>query len=79
MTLEELKVEAEKLGYTLTKKIKYEKIEPCICGCKRVNHILTFTPRGSYYRCSKCGLKGETANTQYQARINWNNKVKQND
>lgn len=76
MTLEELKIEAEKFGYKLTKKIKYEKIEPCICGCKRVIREISLNPRGSYYYCSNCGLKGETANTNYQAKINWNNKIK---
>lgn len=78
MTLEELKIEAEKLGYKLTKKIKYEKLEPCICGWKRIIRGISY-PHGSFYYCYKCGLKGETANTQYQARINWNKKVKQND
>ena len=29
MTLEELKAEASKQGYSLTKKIKYEKLQKC--------------------------------------------------
>ena len=35
MTLEELKAEAEKFGYTLIKKSDSIKMLPCTCGCKR--------------------------------------------
>lgn len=38
MTLEELKTEANKLGYSLIKKKPYIHIKPCpVCGKKRYN------------------------------------------
>lgn len=74
MTLEELKAEATKHGYTLTKKITYEKVKTCTCGSKRITSDLVY-PRSKRYRCTKCGRKGEPAKTKYQAIANWNNAV----
>lgn len=80
MTLEELKKEAKLHGYCLTKKLKYEKIEPCVCGNKRIIQEISLKPNefGKYYYCSKCRLKCEVSKTNYQARINWNKIVKKN-
>lgn len=76
MTIEELKKEANKLGYNLTKKITYEKLEPCVCGEKRrIYQEISLSPKGKYYCCSKCGFKGDSANSWYKARENWNRKV----
>lgn len=56
MTYEELKVEAERQGFNLVKK--YErliKLEPCICGSKRISR---WRGRHSYqYYCPKCDRK----------------------
>ena len=77
MTFEELKAEANRQGYKLTKAIKYEKLKPCSCGeSRRIQQELSINPKGKYYRCAKCGRKGEIANSWYQARINWNKGVK---
>ena len=76
MTLEEIKTEANKLGYSLCKQITYEKLSTCQCGSKRIASELWFR-RTKYYHCTKCGLKGIPAKTKYQAIINWNNAVKE--
>ena len=73
MTLEELKAEASKLGYSLLKKITYEKLSYCKCGSKRI----AWAGYPKQYRCTKCGLKGQPAKTKYQAIINWNKAVKE--
>jgi hypothetical protein len=74
MTLEELKTEASKLGYSLCKKVTYEKLSTCKCGSKRIASELWYR-NNKCYRCTKCGLKSEPAKTKYQAIINWNNAV----
>ena len=76
MTLEELKAEANKQGYAISKKIVYEKLKPCTCGeSRRIQQELTINPSGKYYYCKNCGRKSEIANSWYQARINWNKGV----
>lgn len=73
MTFEELKAEAEKQGYVLTKKIKYEKLKKCACGNSRsVYEEISISPRGKYFVCKNCKLKGEIARTLYKAIENWN-------
>lgn len=71
MTLEELKAEAEKLGYTLVKKNPYVALLPCSCGEK---HSIRWG--GAMYYCCKCGLVGKPSRYKYQARKNWNTAVK---
>ena len=77
MTLEELRKEAEKHGYTLSKKIVYEKLNYCSCG-RRPFQAISVNPNGKYYRCPYCGKKSEIARTLYQARSNWNKVAKKN-
>lgn len=72
MNLPELKAEANALGYSITKKITYEKLLRCPCGNSRwVTSQLAMYGK-KYYRCSKCGYTGEPAKFKYQAIINWN-------
>lgn len=73
MTFEELKKEAEKQGYTLSKKIKYEKLQKCCGKCPQPQ--ISLSPKGKYYYCKHCGLKSELANSWYMARSNWNKTV----
>ena len=73
MTLEELAIEANKLGYSLCRKIHYEKVSICKCGSKKI----MWAGYPKYYLCTKCGFKGQPARTKYQAIINWNNAVKE--
>ena len=75
MKLEELKTEANALGYSLCKKITYEKLSTCTCGSRRITSELGI--RSKYYRCTKCGLRGNPAKTKYQAISNWNEEVRQ--
>ena len=75
MNFEELKTEANALGYSLCKKITYEKLSTCKCGSRRITSELGI--RSKYYRCTKCGLKGNPAKTKYQAIANWNVAVKE--
>lgn len=81
MTFEELKIEAEKQGYTLIKKQPYVKLLPCTCGAKRIAVWFRASnsqeETGSFCKCLKCGAEGKVAKTQREARINWNNKVQQ--
>jgi hypothetical protein len=74
MTYEELKLEAEKQGYTLTKKITYEKMQKCICG-KYPYQEISIKPKGKYFRCANCGFKSEICRWNYQAIANWNKAV----
>lgn len=75
MTLEQLRKEASKLGYTLTKKIIYEKVRLCPICKKRPVPELSINPRGKYYRCPRCGIRGEVHKTSYMAISNWNREV----
>ena len=77
MTLEELRKEASKLGYVLTKKIIYEKVKLCPICKKRPVPEVSIKPNGKYYRCPKCGLRGEVHKTSYRAISNWNRKVEE--
>ena len=80
MTLDELKVEAEKLGYTLIKKSPNIKMLPCTCGCKRRTEW--FSKGQIFYSCERCGKKSPLSNTERGAKRAWNemieNEVEQN-
>ena len=71
MTLEELKVEAEKLGYNVVKKQQYIKLSSCKCGSKKPREWYKMGG-GVFYRCRNCDLTAPDAKTKKQARINWN-------
>lgn len=76
MTFEELKAEASRQGYSLTKKITYEKLKPCVCGSKRVRCSLA--DKGRVYYCLDCRKHAKSAKYLYQARDNWNKFVEEN-
>lgn len=71
MNINELKAEAKRLGFSISKKITYEKVSRCCCGSKLVGCEISY-PRGKYYRCVKCGYKSKPAKYKYQAITNWN-------
>lgn len=81
MTLEELKLEADKLGYNLVKKQKSIKLLPCICGSKRRTMWITTirgTGAGEVQRllaCDKCGMEAPPGNTIQEAKANWNKMI----
>ena len=75
MTVDELKIEAKKLGYNIIKKAEYIKLLPCKCG-KKYPMVWSYMD-GFFYKCPKCGAKSKMAKTEREARINWNNMVEQ--
>lgn len=78
MNINELKAEANRLGFSLSKKIVYEKVSRCCCGSKLVGCEISY-PRGKYYRCVKCGYESKPAKYKYQAITNWNKAVNDTD
>lgn len=75
MTLEELKIEAEKYGYTLVKKQDPITLLPCPnCGCKKTGewHVIS----GGVQRiCHSCGFKGYVHTSKIGAKRGWNDAV----
>lgn len=72
MTEQELKIEAKKLGYNVSKKINYEKLVPCsLCGSKKVRRHINLG-HTEYYQCHNCGRSSEEKRYNYQARKAWN-------
>lgn len=78
MTLDELKAEADKLGYRLTKKTQNEKFLPCICGCNKRDtwHSISEEWRVKLV-CRKCGLS-VTGKNEKDAKRNWNDYMRGN-
>lgn len=78
MTVDELKSEAEKHGYNLIPKKKYEKFIPCTCGCNRREHWVRFVDDGieTTFKCCKCG-KSASGMSEAEARSNWNKMIRQ--
>jgi hypothetical protein len=76
MTLEELKAEAKKHGYKLTKEYIPIRFAQCICGQKgyAVKHI-KLNPHQYYYKCNRCGFSADGARTQREAKLKWNEYV----
>ena len=56
MTLEELKEEAKKQGYYLTKKVSIPNMLPCKCGCKIRRHWWNGKTRERGLQCTHCGV-----------------------
>ena len=77
MTLEELKAEAKKHGYKLTKEYPYIKLSPCVCGHKKISAPMIYggTKIPYFHRCNKCGFSSEPAKTKHEAKIKWNEIV----
>lgn len=75
MTLEELKTEASKLGYSLIKKKPYIPIKPCpVCGKKGTS--VWYGLAGTQRRCSFCDFKGDwTDNRKISINKAWNDAV----
>lgn len=72
MTIEELKAEADKLGYRILKKEKYINLSPCSCGRKKPEKWHDAIEGNKFYQCRNCGRKAPGANTDKQAKKNWN-------
>ena len=75
MTVEELKLEAAKLGYNVVKKQQYIKLSPCICGKKHPRQWYRMGSGNIVYQCDDCNFSSPEAKTKKQARLNWNKAV----
>lgn len=74
MTLEELKAEAKKHGYKLTKEYPYVRFSPCVCG--RTRRTMWFGQGHTYYyKCVACGFRTEPMKTKHEAKLKWNECV----
>lgn len=75
ITIEELKAEASKLGYSLIKKKPYIPIKPCpVCGKKGTS--VWHGKDGTQRRCSFCDFRGDwTNNKKISVNKVWNNAV----
>ena len=73
MTLAELRDDAKKHGYKLTKEYPNTALEPCVCG--RKSFIRMLGTYSKYYKCIKCGFKADEAKYLYQAKLKWNECV----
>ena len=72
MTLEELKAEAKKQGYSLVKRPTYVPLKKC-CNCQSKSHLRQFNDGfWKYWKCVKCGLTARGSSTDKKARENWN-------
>lgn len=77
MTFEELKEEAKRQGYNLVKKPTYIPLAKC-SNCKSKSYLRMFSDGfWHYWKCVKCGLMAKGANTNKQARENWNKAVEE--
>lgn len=76
MTVEQLKEEATKLGYSVVKIRRRPKFIKCICGHN--SHKKYFSEGCTiFFQCKICGLKGERALTEYNAIRNFNKAVEE--
>ena len=78
MTVDELKIEAKKLGYNIVKiPERPEKLLPCICGSRHRSHWESRHDDGLWYkslRC-KCGRRADGL-TKIEVNKNWNNMIR---
>lgn len=76
MTYEELKAEADKLGYGLIKRKEYVKFKPCPkCGSTGNRDCWHRSSVGPFYVCKKCRWKAKPAKTMAEAKRNWNDGI----
>lgn len=74
MTYEELKAEANKMGYNLIKKKEYVPHKPCKCG-KRGQYFLANRGDGKvvyFIECEKCKIHTSDHKLLDDAWIEWN-------
>lgn len=77
MTLEELKTEADKLGYRLVKKPERITMLLCpVCGRKNTSEWYAIDFGGYIYRkCNICHFRGDYGKTPTEAKKKWNEAV----
>lgn len=72
MTIEELKAEADRHGYKLTKKLPSMKVKK---HCNVKPHEWLWAGEGWYYECPVCGLKTDPEPVAKKAMEKWNQLV----
>lgn len=75
MTVEQLRVEARKLGYYVYPIKPREKLIPCTCGCNR--RAWWYGAHTCKLVCKRCGASGAAGYTEAEARHNWNEMIKE--
>lgn len=80
MTVEELKLEAKKLGYNIIKKPESIKLLPCACNNKKpkpyYRHVIgKKNESGHFYWCQQCDMKSEIGKTHIEAKRKWNEAI----
>ena len=77
-TDEDLKEELYNRGYCVSKKPYRPKRDPCVCGRKIIDFCSDWSSgnRMLFFRCPKCGLRSEPAETRSGAIDNWNELVR---
>lgn len=70
------------LGYTVFKPSPVPKMKPCVCGCKRRDHVFVVSPpedAGDCYKCQNCGLRSKTIRdaSRREMVLAWNEAVKE--
>ena len=78
MTLQELRVEADKLGYSVVKKRVWTKFAPCVCGHNQRTHLHKYIKDTGEFidiiECKNCGRK-VTGFNEKDAKLNWNKEM----
>ena len=79
MTLDELRAEAKKHGYKLTREYPYIRMAPCVCGHKNIGSYSKWSNDRAtapyFHKCYRCGFASESAKTKYEAKLKWNECV----
>lgn len=75
MTVEELKLEAAKLGYNIIKKVENIKFSPCTCGYNKRDLWWDGKDNMCFYKCKRCEFRGYKGKTQNEAKRNWNKAI----
>ena len=78
MTLEELKAEANELGYTLVKKQPHVPFPSCSCNKRKgLPRYVGFGHDcgGYFYQCPICQRRSKPARLVRDAKENWNNGI----
>ena len=84
--IEKLKKLAKEHGFYLLKKKPYEKMLPCVCGCKQhsYNMQVVYDERRGVslakvkFSCKKCGLQpDELSMTKDEAKLVWNKFIEE--
>lgn len=76
MTLEEVKIEADKLGYRLVKKPERVIMLPCpVCGGRASGDWYDMSNGCRFKQCNCCDFRGGYGKTILEAKKKWNEAV----